>query len=113
MRASGLMLTALLTVDATNVDVTYAFYNFARKYCAGGSVDNSDVGNGNIQPKLFIGGHRDLYNATTSLEAAGAIAAQRVLSTGCDEKDGNTCMDVGERYFWCNYDQYLCMVRIR
>eukprot|EP00998_Keelungia_sp_KM082_P005934 NODE_2216_length_1111_cov_51.555894_g2198_i0.p1 GENE.NODE_2216_length_1111_cov_51.555894_g2198_i0~~NODE_2216_length_1111_cov_51.555894_g2198_i0.p1 ORF type:complete len:313 (-),score=62.63 NODE_2216_length_1111_cov_51.555894_g2198_i0:92-1030(-) len=111
MSPATLVLLAIGAVLANVIDPGFTFYKYAQQYCGGGGVANADIGDGNMV---------HLYEDTIPMRTGQAGVGSGVPATnvtckgepgcgGCDEKDGNTCQHVSDNYFWCNYDQYLCM----
>jgi hypothetical protein len=105
-------LAILSLTSAATVDVQFAFHSWAHSYCSHGSVKNADIGSGNIgDPALFANrtaiafDHPSLRGMRTSGMVPGG---NHTSGMNCDELKG-PCQRIGDRWSWCNYDQYKCM----
>jgi len=104
---AALALSSSLVVGE-NVDSSFAFLQYAQNYCSGGSVKNADIGNGDLASLTRYSSMAPL-NMTYSDEPSMLIPGDGNEVSGCDEANGDTCQNVGSTYFWCNYQEYLCM----
>jgi len=115
-----LLLTLLaFGAEATNLDVEYAFSEYAHNYCSGGAVDYLDIGTGPYNslmvtdkpggtikgvPKGLISGSQFLK------ENASNYSSDYLLGTNCDI---GACSKVGNNWAWCNsaggQTPYHCM----
>mmetsp|Transcript_37228 Transcript_37228/g.100669 ORF Transcript_37228/g.100669 Transcript_37228/m.100669 type:complete len:336 (+) Transcript_37228:116-1123(+) len=112
--AAALVLSgyAPTAVTSEQVDVSFAFLSYTQDYCSGG-VANADVGNGNLASSVEFPQYasRPPLNMSHSDEPLNLVPANGDGAMGCDEKSGDTCQQTGSTYYWCNYDQYLCMTK--
>lgn len=125
---SYLLVIACALVSAganTDVDVEYAFHNYAHAFCGSGGVDFLDIGHGNFRSTAAVGqfdfplssdqmvgmvpGSTGLFNESgvaTNLRGASPRDLAG-YSSGCGHPDCGPCCTSGNEHQWCDANNHL------